>query len=189
MLSHGVATRGLMRVMVQRGPYIGSEKDSLQAGLNRHRDAVIWKLQGLDEADLRRAMLPSGNTLLGLVKHLATWEYVWICRTFGQPTERLPFDDAADGDDDADVRLEPADTTASILAFYRRARAAADQVISQTDMAEVGTSVFGTPVSLRWVLIHMLEETARHAGHVDVMRELIDGMIGDHQRDGQPQTG
>ena len=67
--------------MVQWVPYTGGEKESLQASLNRHRDAVVWKLQGLDDTELRRAMLPSGNTLLGLVKHLATWEYIWICRT------------------------------------------------------------------------------------------------------------
>ena len=59
--------------------------------LDRHRDAVLWKLKGLDDAELRRAMLPSGNTLLGLVKHLATWEYAWICGTFGHPTEPLPL--------------------------------------------------------------------------------------------------
>ena len=65
--------------MVQWVPYTGGEKESLQASLNRHRDAVVWKLQGLDDTELRRAMLPSGNTLLGLIKHLATWEYIWIC--------------------------------------------------------------------------------------------------------------
>jgi hypothetical protein len=62
------------RIVAQQVPYTGDERESLQASLNRHRDAVLWKLEGLDDADLRRAMLPSGNTLLGLVKHLATWE-------------------------------------------------------------------------------------------------------------------
>jgi hypothetical protein len=167
--------------MVQWVPYTGGEKESLQASLNRHRDAVVWKLQGLDDAELRRPMLPSGNTLLGLVKHLATWEYIWICRTFGHPTEQLPFEE---GDDDADVRIEPGDRTAGILAFYSRARAAADQVIGGVDLDEAGTTMFGDTVSLRWAVIHILEDTARHAGHIDVMRELIDGMVGDHQRDG-----
>ena len=92
---------------------------SLQASLSRHRDAVVWKLQGLNDTELRRAMLPSGDTLLGLVKHLATWEYIWICRTFGHPTEQLPFEE---GDDDADVRIEPGDSTADILAFYSWSR-------------------------------------------------------------------
>jgi Protein of unknown function (DUF664) len=167
--------------MVQWVPYTGGEKESLQASLNRHRDAVVWKLQGLDDTELRRAMLPSGNTLLGMVKHLATWEYIWICRTFGHPTEQLPIDE---GDDYADVRIDPGDSTAGILAFYSRSRAAADQVIGGVDLDEAGTTMFGDTVSLRWAVIHILEDTARHAGHIDIMRELIDGMVGDHQRDG-----
>ena len=167
--------------MVQWVPYTGGEKESLQASLNRHRDAVVWKLQGLDDTELRRAMLPSGNTLLGLVKHLATWEYIWICRTFGHQAEQLPVDE---GDDYADVRIDPGDSTAGILAFYSRARAAADQVIGEVDLDEAGTTMFGDTVSLRWAVIHILEDTARHAGHIDIMRELIDGMVGDHQRDG-----
>jgi hypothetical protein len=167
--------------MVQWVPYTGGERESLQASLNRHRDAVVWKLQGLDDTELRQAMLPSGNTLLGLVKHLATWEYIWICRTFGHPTEQLPIDE---GDDYADVRIDPGDSTAGILAFYSRARAAADQVIGEVDLDEAGTTMFGDTVSLRWAVIHILEDTARHAGHIDIMRELIDGMVGDHQRDG-----
>jgi hypothetical protein len=167
--------------MVQWVPYTGGEKESLQASLNRHRDAVVWKLQGLDDTELRRAMLPSGNTLLGLIKHLATWEYIWIGRTFGHPTEQLPIDE---GDDYADVRIDPGDSTAGILAFYSRARAAADQVIGGVDLDEAGITMFGDTVSLRWAVIHILEDTARHAGHIDVMRELVDGMVGDHQRDG-----
>lgn len=167
--------------MIQQVPYTGGEKESLQASLNRHRDAVVWKLQGLDDAELRRVVLPSGNTLLGLVKHLATWEDIWICRTFGYPTEQLPFEE---GDDDADVRIDPGDSTTGILAFYSRARAAADQVIGSIDLDEAGTTMFGDTVSLRWAVIHILEDTARHAGHIDIMRELIDGMVGDHQRDG-----
>jgi uncharacterized damage-inducible protein DinB len=166
--------------VAQRVPYIGDEKESLQVSLDRHRDAVLWKLQGLGDAELRHAMLPSGNSLLGLVKHLATWEYIWICRTFGHPTGQLPIDG---GDEYADARIDPQDSTADILTFYSRARAAADQVISRVGLDEVGTTMFGDTVSLRWVVIHILEDTARHAGHIDVMRELIDGMVGDHQWD------
>jgi uncharacterized damage-inducible protein DinB len=159
-------------------PFTGSEKDSLQASLDRHRDAILWKLSGLDDADLRRPVLPSGNTMLGLVKHLATWEYIWICRTFGHPTEHLPTDEGGNG---ADLRLNPQEDAEGILAFYSRARAAADQVIREADLDEVGTDMGGDSVSLRWALIHMLEDTVRHAGHIDVMRELIDGVIGAHQ--------
>ncbi len=165
--------------MSKRVPFTGAEKESLHVSLDRHRDAVLWKLEGLSDADLRRAMTPSGTNLLGLVKHLAGVEYGWFCSTFGRPIEPLPFDE---NDEDADLRVGPDETTQDILAFYARARAAADQTIAELDLEDTGTAWFGDAVSLRWVLIHMVEETARHAGHADIVRELIDGMIGDHKR-------
>jgi transposase InsO family protein len=167
-------------MMPKRVPFTGGEKQSLHVSLERHRDAVLWKLEGLDDAALRRPMVPSGSNLLGLVKHLAAVEYSWFCQTFGRPTEPLPFDE---DDPDADLRVRPDETTGEILAFYGRARAAADRVIQELDLAATGTAWFGDAVSLRWVLIHMVEETARHAGHVDILRELIDGMAGDHRPD------
>jgi uncharacterized damage-inducible protein DinB len=165
-------------IMARRVPFTGAEKESLHVSLDRHRDAVLWKLEGLDDGDLRRAMTPSGTNLLGLVKHLAAVEYGWFCETFGRATEPLPFDE---DDENADLRVGPEETTQDVLAFYGRARAAADQVIAELDLEDTGTAWFGETVSLRWVLIHMIEETARHAGHVDIVRELIDGMTGDHR--------
>jgi uncharacterized damage-inducible protein DinB len=164
--------------MARRVPFTGGEKESLHVSLDRHRDAVLWKLEGLDDANLRRAMTPSGTNLLGMVKHLAAVEYGWFCETFGRPTEPLPFDD---DNPDADLRVRPDETTEDILAFYARARAASDRVIDELELDTTGTAWFGDAVSLRWVLIHMVEETARHAGHVDIVRELIDGMTGDHR--------
>ena len=166
--------------MAQRVPFTGGEKESLHVSLDRHRDAVLWKLEGLDDEALRRAMVPSGSNLLGLVKHLAAVEYAWFCQTFGRETEPLPF---VEEDPNADLRVEPHETTEDILAFYGRARAAADRVIDELDMEATGTAWYGATVTLRWVLIHMVEETARHAGHVDIVRELIDGMVGDHRPD------
>src|SRR5258708_36572790 len=165
--------------MTRRVPFTGDEKESLRVALDRHRDAVLWKLEGLDDVDLRRPMTPSGTNLLGLVKHLAAVEYGWFCRTFGRPIEPLPFDE---NHPDADLRVRADETTQDIRAFYSRARAAADQVIDSLDLEDTGTAWFGDAVSLRWVLSHMIEETARHAGHVDIVRELIDGMTGDHRR-------
>ena len=164
--------------MVIRVPFTGAEKESLKVSLDRHRDAVLWKLGGLGDDDLRRSMVPSGTSLLGLVKHLAAVEYGWFCDTFGREIEPLPFDD---DDPDADLRVRPEETTEDILAFYGRARAAADQAIDELDVEDTGTAWFGEAVTMRWVLIHMIEETARHAGHVDILRELIDGMAGDHR--------
>jgi uncharacterized damage-inducible protein DinB len=164
--------------MVIRVPFTGGEKESLKVSLDRHRDAVLWKLEGLGDDDLRRAMTPSGTNLLGLVKHLAAVEYGWFCETFGRPVEPLPFDE---DDPEADLRVRPDEATEDVLAFYARARAAADQAIDEVGLEETGTAWFGDAVSMRWVLIHMVEETARHAGHVDIVRELIDGMTGDHR--------
>jgi uncharacterized damage-inducible protein DinB len=164
--------------MVIRVPFTGAEKESLKVALDRHRDAILWKLEGLDDEQLRRPMVPSGTSLLGLVKHLAAVEYGWFCDTFGREAEPLPFDD---DDPDADLRIEPGETTEDVLAFYGRARAAADQAIGELDIEDTGTAWFGEAVTMRWVLIHMVEETARHAGHVDILRELIDGMAGDHR--------
>jgi uncharacterized damage-inducible protein DinB len=155
--------------------FTAGEKRTLHDSLDRHRDLMLWKLEGLGDADLRRSMVPSGTNLLGLVKHLAAVEYEWFCKTFGRETEPLPFDD---DDENADLRVEPLETTDDILAFYGRARAAADQVIDELELEETGTAWTGATVSLRWVLVHMIEETARHCGHADIIRELIDGATG-----------
>ncbi|MEW1755775.1 DinB family protein [Streptomyces cyaneofuscatus] len=154
-------------------PYTGGEKESLHTSLDLHRDAVLWKLAGLDDEQVRRPMTPTGTNLLGLVKHLAAVEYGWFCSTFGRETEPFWFDPATE-----DMAAGPDETTADILAFYARARAAADASIRETDLETTGTAWDGRVVSMRWVLIHMLEDTVRHAGHMDIVRELIDGAVG-----------
>ncbi|WP_217146925.1 DinB family protein, partial [Streptomyces sp. AC627_RSS907] len=148
-------------------PYTGGEKESLRASLDRHRDAVLWKLDGLDDEALRRPMTPSGTTLLGLVKHLATVEYGWFCTAFGRETEPFWFDPSTE-----DMSVGPNEATADIVEFYGRARAAADTVIEELRLDALGTSWNGNTVSMRWVLIHMIEDTVRHAGHMDIVREL-----------------
>lgn len=166
----------MVRRMI-RVPFTGEEKTSLHVSLERHRQVVLWKLQGLDDAQLRKPMTPSGTNLLGLVKHLAALEYWWLVLPFGRESEPLPFDD---DDENADLRIEAGESTADILAFYGRGCAAADAVIDDLDVEALGDTDFGKQITLRWALIHMIEETARHTGHMDVVRELIDGAIGDH---------
>jgi hypothetical protein len=165
--------------MVRRVPPDGGEKESLQAAMDRHRDVVLWKLEGLTDEQLRRPMTPSGTNLLGLVKHLGATEYGWFCETFGRQVEPLPYDD---DDPEADLRVQPHETTEDIVAFYRRAWAAADLVVAETELDTMGKAWSGEAVSMRWVMVHMLEETARHAGHMDIVRELLDGASGDHDR-------
>lgn len=157
----------------------GAEKDILQVSMDRHRAAILWKIAGLTEEQLRTVLVPSGTTLLGLIKHLGAVEYGWFCESFGVATEPLPFDDE---DEEADLRIEEGETAESVLAFYERACAASDRVIAANELDLVGRTYGGEPVSLRWVLVHMIEETARHAGHIDILRELIDGKTGDHDR-------
>ncbi|MFC1420834.1 DinB family protein [Streptacidiphilus cavernicola] len=165
-------------------PLTADEKETLYVALDRHRDVVLWKLDGLDDEQLRRPMTPSGTTALGMLKHLAACEYGWFCQTFGRPTEAAveALDESAETDPDADWRIEPDESTADVLAFYARSRAAADLAIQEIDLEATGTSWSGRTVSMRWVLVHMLEEVARHAGQLDIIRELLDGATGDHQR-------
>jgi uncharacterized damage-inducible protein DinB len=161
-------------------PFTAGEKESLHTALQRQREVVLWKTEGLSENDLRRPMTPSGTSLLGLVKHLGAVEYGWFCETFGRETEPLPF---SDDDPESDLRVAPGETVAGIKAFYARACAAADDSINSHELSDLGTAWFGTEVSMRWVLIHMIEETARHAGHLDIVRELVDGTVGDFRED------
>jgi uncharacterized damage-inducible protein DinB len=156
----------------------GDETQLLHTSLNRHRDAVLWKLEGLTDEQAREPRTPSGTSLLGLVKHLAAVEYGWFCETFARPVEPLPFDES---DENADLRPTADDTIESIVAFYGRARAAADAAITELDLDDTGYDWGDKEVSMRWVLIHMVEETARHAGHMDILRELTDGATGDHR--------
>ncbi|MFJ8030619.1 DinB family protein [Streptomyces sp. NPDC096032] len=153
--------------------YFAGEKDTLHASLDRHRDIVLGKLQGLDDEQLRRPMTPTGTNLLGLVKHLAAVEYGWFVETFGREAEPFWFDPHDD------MRVSPGETTERIVAFYGRARAAADRAIDALALDAEGRPAWrDVGVSLRWTLVHMIEETARHAGHMDILRELIDGATG-----------
>jgi uncharacterized damage-inducible protein DinB len=165
--------------MARRVPFTGDEKESLKAAIERHRDVALWKIEGLDDEQLRRRMTPSGTSLLGLIKHLAWVDYGWFCETFGRPSDNFGID----GDDeDADLRVDADETAEEILTYFAKSRAATNAVIDELPMDAIGTAWFGEQVTLRWVMIHMLEDWARHAGHMDILRELIDGATGDHDR-------
>ena len=164
-------------VAVGQVPLRGDEQATLRAILDRHRDVVRWKLAGLDEVAVRRPMTPTGTNLLGLVRHLAAVEYEWCCRTFGRSTD--PFVTITDDDPDGFL-VAPTETVDDVLAYHDRARAAADAVLDALTLDAVATAWFGREVSLRWVLLHVIEEYARHAGHADIVRELLDGAVGEH---------
>lgn len=162
---------------VEQVPHAGSEQESLVASLRRQRAVVRWKLEGLDDEQLRRAVVPSGTTLLGLVKHLASVEAGWFCASFGRPAEEV---ETSEEDPEADWRVEASETTADVLGYHDRACAAADAVVAELPLEATGRSSRDEEVTMRWVLVHMIEENARHAGHADVLRELLDGRTGDY---------
>ena len=159
-------------------PPIASEREALAAWLDFHRATLVGKLDGLDDEQLRRAVVLSGTSLLGLVKHLTETEHGWFVNEYAQLGEPPLFE--TDDDPDAGFRVEPHETTERIVGDYlamcdrcRKIVAAAPSLDDTVPNARHGR------IDLRRILIHMIEETARHNGHADIVRELIDGAVGD----------
>ena len=147
--------------------------------LDWYRSVVEHKVEGLSLADGGKPLTASGLSPLGVVKHLGWVEYNWFRYVLaGEDVAPPP---RVDGDNAVQFRIEPDDTAASIVAFYRAEADHARDVtagIPSLDVVGVRESRLMGTVSLRWVLVHMVEETARHAGHLDLMREAIDGQTG-----------
>ncbi|WP_380645663.1 DinB family protein [Saccharothrix xinjiangensis] len=157
-------------------PFTGDERTLLTAFLDYLRGTIGFKCAGLSEEQARRAVLPSQlNTAAGVVKHLRWVENYWfrvvLC---GQPSE-APY---TQEDPDADWRVEPGETISGLLADYASECAASREVAAGLDL-DHEVAFRGGRISARWVLIHMIEETGRHAGHLDVVRELLDGATGE----------
>jgi hypothetical protein len=150
----------------------GSERDLLQTFIDQERDVVLWKLDGLTDDQLRQPVGPSQLYLLGIVKHLAAAERYWLCELFGLPSE--PVSLAASDD----LQIHPDDTTASVLAYYARARVASDAAVATVDLDTTARTWNHDTVSFRWAVLHIIEETARHAGHIDTIRQHLDGTTG-----------
>jgi hypothetical protein len=161
----------------------GDEKALLHAHLRLNRDALLWKLEGLSEADQRLPMTGTGTNLLGLVKHLTGIEGGYFCDAFGRERPRLAWeaDEDASLGEFSDMYAKPDETAEEIVANYRAATAAADQSISDLELDATGRHHLGITVSLRWMLLTVLLDTARHAGHADIVRELIDGAAGSNR--------
>ena len=155
----------------------------LQRYLQEARDAVLWKLQGLTPYDARRPLVPTGTNLLGLVKHLAGLEFGYFGEVFGRPVADPPaWLDATDDVPNIDLFATADESIASIVALYRRSWAHADATVAALDLDAPGTVPWWHPdrreVSLQQILVHVIAETHRHAGHADLVRELIDGEVG-----------
>lgn len=165
-------------------------KGALQDYIQRARDALIWKTEGLSERELRLPRTPTGTNLLGLVKHCTAVEIGYLGYTFGRPwpnLEELPhlrswIDNTAPDVPEDDMYATADEPAELILDLYRRVSAHGDETIAQLDLDSPGRVPWWEPehadVDLRFVLVHLLAELQRHAGHADILREGIDGSAG-----------
>lgn len=158
---------------------ISDPKADLLSYLQGARGAMLWKLDGLSEYDARRPLTPTGTNLLGLVKHLARGEFGYFGETFGRPSDAV--ESWPKGEQAWDAWALPTESRESIVGLYRHAWAHADATIEALPLDTVGQVPWwgdGGEVTLHQILVHMTAETQRHAGHADIVRELIDGTVG-----------
>lgn len=157
-------------------------KEILKQYLQVQRDALVWKVDGLGERDVRWPHTASGTNLLGLVKHVGSMEFGYFGLVFGRPAEQaLPWLEP-EAEDNADMWATADESLGWVVDFYRRAWAHADATIDALDLDAPGVVPWWSPakreVTLHQILVHVIAETARHAGHADIVRELIDGRLG-----------
>lgn len=157
-------------------------KADLHRYLRTGREALLWKLDGVSEYDVRRPLVPSGTNLLGLIKHLASVEAGYFGATFGRPFgESMPWTDD-DAEPNADMWATPDESREHIVDLYRRVWAHSDATIDALELDATGRVPWWpdarSDVTLHQILVHVIAETHRHAGHADLVRELIDGATG-----------
>jgi uncharacterized damage-inducible protein DinB len=160
-------------------------KGVLRRYLQNGREAMLWKLEGLSEYDVRRPMTPTGTNLLGLVKHLASIELGYFGEVFGRPpNEPMPWLEQED-DPNADLYATAEESRADIIALYRRAWAHSDATIEELDLDAPGEVPWWSEdrrrVTLHQILVHLIADLQRHVGHADILRETIDGAVGMRQ--------
>ena len=157
-------------------------KADLHRYLQVARDVLVWKLEGLPEYDVRRPLTPTGTNLLGLIKHLASVELGYFGDTFGRPSgEPLPWFEPG-AEPNADMWATAGESRGQIVGLYHRAWAHSDATIGALALDATGRVPWWPEdrreVTLHQILVHMIAETHRHAGHADIVRELIDGAAG-----------
>lgn len=167
---------------------MGDPKTVLQHYLQQARDSLIWKLDGLSEREARYPRTVTGNNFLGLIKHCLNTEAGYFGPTFGRefptPGDLVPMD-AYDDDLQADWYVRADETKDGLIDLYRRVAAFADETIEQLPLDAAGQVPWWPAdrqdVTLQRIIVHVLYDLARHAGHADIMREQYDGAIGLHQ--------
>ena len=157
-------------------------KAELLRYLSEGRTALLWKLDGLGEYDIRRPLVPTGTNLLGLVKHTASVEAGYLGDCFGRPfPEPLPWM-LPDAPDNADMWASADQSRESIVGLYHRVWAHSDATLADLSLDAPGQVAWWSEprrnVNLHRILVHVIAETHRHAGHADIVRELIDGEAG-----------
>ena len=160
-----------------RTAVLAEERPTLEAFLDVQRNAVTRKVRGVSEEDAGRRLVPSASTLGGIVKHLRWVELYWFQRILAQaPDTELPL--ISWENLDATFGLEPEDTVDGLIVQYDTQCDLSRQVAALYELADTAPHPKLGKVSLRWIYVHMIEETARHAGHADILREQIDGTVG-----------
>lgn len=156
-------------------PTTGDEREILAAQLDRHRATVEWKCRGLSEEQARRVHLPSAmTTIAGLLSHLALNEWYWFAVVLDG--EEDVWEERLKEDPDAEFRAEK--PMPELLAGYAKQCERSREIVAARSLDDQVT-YNGERFSVRWVAQHMLEETARHLGHLDLLRELTDGLTGE----------
>lgn len=159
---------------------VADERTTLEAFLDFYRAAVRAKAAGLSEEDARRRLVPSETTIAGIIKHLTRVETSWFAHRLAQiPVEQLPLLKRVLEDPDSDFRVPPDETLDELLARYDAVCDRSREIARAYDLDHVVPHPVLGRVSARWIFVHMIEETARHAGHADILREQIDGTTGD----------
>lgn len=155
-------------------------KADLLAYLQEGRDVLLLKLDGLGEYDLRRPLTSTGTNLLGLVKHLTFVELGYFGAVFGRPAPEARAWVEDDGEANWDMWATPEEDPAGVVAAYRAAWAHARRTFDELPLDAAGRVPWWSrpEVTLHRVLVHVIAETHRHAGHADIVRELVDGSVG-----------
>lgn len=156
-------------------PFVGDEKTLLAAFLDYHRATLLWKASNLSRENLVRQPTVSTMSLLGLIKHIAYVERSWFQDCFAGQSVSFPW---SKDDRDADWRIEPHETAESVIEFFKTEVNISRQIVAEAKPDELAKNS-KDKLSLRWIMLHMLEEYARHNGHADLLRETIDGATGE----------
>ncbi len=159
---------------------VADERTTLDAFLDYYREAIKAKVRGVSEEDARRRLVPTQTILASLIKHLTRVEMSWFQNRLGQiPLEELPYLQRVFEVPDSDFRVEANETVEMLVARYDEQCARSREIAAKKQLDDVVPHPALGEVSMRWVVVHMIEETARHAGHADILREQIDGSTGD----------